>query len=97
MDREEVFRIASEAGMEAAENYAFRGGFEKMPALERDEFAKLERFAELVAAKEREACARICNDIGRGYFDVELHEAVAASIDCTKAIRARGATDGQPT
>ena len=48
----------------------------------------LERFAELVAAAEREACAKVCDDLlanphrGGGWSD--------ATIECSVAIRARG-------
>jgi hypothetical protein len=45
---------------------------------------ELERFAALVAAAEREACARVCRDLGRG------HGVAFAEFDCVEAIRARG-------
>ncbi len=53
----------------------------------------LERFAALVAAAEREACAKVCIDLpspadipeGEGWWDV-------GCVDCATAIRARGAT-----
>lgn len=44
---------------------------------------ELERFANLVAAREREACAKICDRLGD-----ETEDANAA--DCADAIRARG-------
>ena len=46
----------------------------------------LENFAALVAAAEREACAKVCEAIDEGIRD---HEDVAA---CAAAIRARGNT-----
>ena len=51
----------------------FRGSFEKMTQPEQKQFERLERFAELVAAREREACA----------------VAVDGYPDCADAIRAR--------
>ena len=44
----------------------------------------LERFAELVRADEREACAKVCEDIGRA------EEMQAIGNDYAEAIRARG-------
>ena len=43
----------------------------------------LERFAELVAAAEREACAKVCEDL----HDCEPEH---SPDDCAEAIRARG-------
>ena len=44
----------------------------------------LERFAHLVAAAEREACAVACDKLGDEYAD-------ANPADCASAIRERGA------
>jgi hypothetical protein len=44
----------------------------------------LEAFAKLVAAKEREACAKLCEDYGRA------EEMQAIGNDYAAAIRARG-------
>jgi hypothetical protein len=44
----------------------------------------LERFAHLVAAAEREACAKACDKLGDEYAD-------ANAADCAFAIRERGA------
>jgi len=66
MDREEIIRMAREAGL------AY--GSDEKP------LGSVTRFAALVAAHEREACARVC-----------LEE--APSLDgqlCAAAIRARG-------
>ena len=70
MTREEIIRMAREAG------YGLSLSDMHAPALE--------RFANLVAAAEREACARICKDLGRG------HGVAFAEFDCVEAIRARG-------
>jgi hypothetical protein len=45
----------------------------------------LERFANLVATKEREACAKVCEEHPDG-----LNMLGGAYIACAKAIRARG-------
>ena len=72
MNREEVIRMAREAGAYAP----------TLPIGPHDamfSYASLERFAALVAAAEREACAKVC--------DGWLH---ANGNDCAAAIRARG-------
>jgi len=43
----------------------------------------LERFAALVAAREREACAKVCDEM-------PLRKFPARPSDCAAAIRARG-------
>jgi len=47
------------------------------------------RFAELVAGHEREACAKVCDDLPEEekWLDTPLFEAAGA---CAAAIRARG-------
>jgi hypothetical protein len=72
MTREEVMEMAYESGMIA--------GYEGEPDL-------LERFAALVAAQEREACAKVCDarciaDGWEGFY----------ADECAAAIRARGNT-----
>lgn len=47
----------------------------------------LEDFAKLVAAKEREACAKVCDDIGMFH---EISQASVLCFDLGKEIRARG-------
>ena len=53
-----------------------------------DLFSKLVAFASLVAAKEREACARVCDEVVP--FGLELRLQKATIEDCAAAIRARG-------
>jgi len=45
---------------------------------------RIETFAKLIAAKEREACAKLCDDYGRA------EEMQAIGNDFAEAIRARG-------
>lgn len=57
---------------------------------------KLEAFADLVRADEREACAKVAEDSdhvvgGRGYYD-QLGDADATARNIAAAIRARGNT-----
>ena len=70
MNREEIIKLAREAGMTVC----------------RDEWVfgeMLERFAALVAAAEREACAKVCDELA-ARDKLSNYYAVAA-----KAIRAR--------
>ena len=73
MDREDIIRMVAtyrprEAGI--SESHAF------------GMFDFLEHFAALVAAAEREACAKVCEDMD--------HNGVMIAADCAAAIRARG-------
>lgn len=65
MTREEIIRLAREAGLQVAADYDYRGSFEKLTFPEREEFLKLLHFANLIeqraAAAEREACAKVCD------------------------------------
>ena len=72
MNREDIIRMAQEAQMP----FYWRTG-------EITYLDKLERFAALVASFEREACAKLCDDLDkmRGYSYADK---------CAAAIRARG-------
>ena len=71
MNRDDIIRMAREAGWTGPEeNVTY--------------VAMLERFAKLVAAAEREACAKACDALGDEYAD-------ANPADCAFAIRERGA------
>jgi hypothetical protein len=69
MTREEIIRMAREAG----------AMLDHMTWVERDLAPVFERFAALVAAQEREACAKVCEEPGWN-----------AANWCAKQIRARG-------
>ena len=73
MNREDIIKLAREANIKQA--------IETPHLLMVPE---LERFAALVAAAENEACAKVCEDMGRG------HGSAFAEFDCVAAIRARG-------
>ena len=80
MDREDIIRMAQEAGFLPQANPV-------MPQL-------LERFAALVASAEREACAEICKKHADFYAGLEpspiAQSAWAACIDNRDTILARG-------
>ena len=52
--------------------------------------SRLERFAELVRADERESCAKVCDDFAAHYWSKD--DAIESVIyeECATAIRARG-------
>ena len=73
MNREEIIRMARESGISKP--------WDQEPV----KWETLERFATLVAAAEREACAALCDKIS----DDDGFEGGYAD-NCAKAIRARG-------
>jgi hypothetical protein len=75
MTRDDIIRMAQEAGMAGMLTDVVTN------------FDELERFAKLVAAAEREACAKVCDDL------VLAHPGRAdlTAQQCALAIRERGA------
>ena len=73
MNRDDIIRMAREA----CGDPAWDGGVDWV-------WGEVERFARLVAAAEREACAKVCDKLGDEYAD-------ANPADCAFAIRERGA------
>jgi len=69
MNREDIIRMAREVGLDP-DLWNYTDAFE--------------RFAALVAAAEREACARVCEDI-----DTEYEGEDVLATWCAAAIRAR--------
>lgn len=84
MTRDEIIRMAREADMDVdhAESNAWGAVITAEPA-------DLERFAALVAAAEREACAVAAWSTGMG-LHMKAHDAREIGSACAKAIRARG-------
>ena len=74
MTREDVIRMAREAG----------AMFDHMTWVERDLAPVFERFAALVAAHEREECAKLCD------YRVGIWIIPAGPAECAAAIRRRG-------
>lgn len=78
MNREDIIRMAREAqSVHATETWTF--------SLSANQ---LEHFAALVAAAEREECAKVCEQMP----DLEHGWRVNLPSDCAAAIRARGNT-----
>ena len=73
MTREDIIRMARDAGLTGL--------------VEADVIGNFERFAALVAAAEREACAKVCEETTAAWTQYLYNE---GCIDCAKAIRARG-------
>jgi hypothetical protein len=87
MSRDDVIRMAKKAGFVCDEaDFVFQKPGRVGIQLE------LERFANLVRADEREACAKVCDDINAKYkWPDDVAERVASQW-CADAIRARGET-----
>jgi hypothetical protein len=79
MTQDELFELANQAGKEAGLT-----AFVFHPVVE--------IFAKLVAAKEREACAQVCEDLPAPdtYSNTDMSMWDVTCIDCATAIRARG-------
>ena len=78
MTKDEIEKLAIEAGWPL---FAIQ-----MLAGTEDE-KRLQRFAELVASSEREACARVCDEVGMFH---EVKEGADLAWELAAAIRARG-------
>ena len=88
MNKDDIIRMAREAGLavvleEHASEYG-NGTFENTP------YPELERFANLVAEREREACAKLCEEIMQEHDPFDRQAGVARR--CLNDIRARGTT-----
>jgi len=81
MTQDEVIDMARFAGI-TIDNFGFQGGFI-------EEFVV---FSKLVAAKEREACAKMCDELPapNEYSNTDKSMWDVTCIDCADAIRARG-------
>ena len=85
MNRENIIRMAREAGFNVEQGYLLR-----ITGIDED----LERFAALVASAEREACAEICDGFYLSWIDIQgRYEFMGeGASECAGAIRARGQT-----
>jgi len=81
MTKEEIIQMANQANLP----YDYVGG--ELMWLD-----KLEHFAKLVAEKEREACAEICDGFYLSWIDIQgRYEFMGeGASECAGAIRARG-------
>jgi hypothetical protein len=73
MNRDDIIRMAQEADVWIVGQEPYQ--------------AQLERFASLVAAHEREACAKVCEDNDAAWTETAWNDACHT---CAAAIRARG-------
>ena len=80
MTRDDIIRMAQEAGI-TYELVVSGWGQHWI-----DIPAQFERFAALVAEHEREACAKVCEQLAKTLAD---HKAIGAE-ECAASIRARG-------
>ena len=78
MTQDEIIELARQAWSDSGESWVAYGWFE-------DRAKALEAFAKLVAEKEREACAKVCDELS----DKHTWEGCYAN-ECADAIRARG-------
>jgi hypothetical protein len=81
MTRDDIIKMAYAAGMH-----------DQCYEYSEDDLAVLERFAELVAEQEREACAELCEELAvTKRFPSSYEEGFADGADvCANTIRARG-------
>jgi hypothetical protein len=79
MTRDDIIRMAREVGL--LDHGILRGAT--------DDSARVERFAALVAAAEREQCAKVCEDIPVPQDPTALTH-IPTLERCAAAIRARG-------
>jgi len=101
MTRDDIIRMAREVADKDKDD-PYHAGEPPFIVLTDEE---LERFAALVAAREREACAKVCDEIetdnwdkykGREYdeiiwrADAHVQGVSGGANDCAAAIRARG-------
>lgn len=82
MTREEIIRMARKAGFSVLSPSEHIGGVGAVYAADENITDELERFAALVAAAEREACAKVCDSWSKRPDDVGGY--------CAAEIRARG-------
>ena len=99
MTRDDIIRMAREAGFRAGHIELYGG--DPMPFVApcsaTDCMPELVRFAAIVAAAEREACAKVCEEIEDDYRERESlryaelkTDAETGASDCAHRIRARG-------
>jgi hypothetical protein len=85
MNRDEIIKMARESNMDIDNDGSEWG------SIITAEPADLERFAALVAEAEREACAKVCDEIRHPWgFSAETPEWCRGTEHCAEAIRARG-------
>lgn len=97
MTPEDVLRLAREAGFQTGK-VDLASGTGSMPFAQSYGdwcFVELQAFAKLVAAAERQECARVSESVGRDLMRSGRLQAGAVSKRIADAILARGAEPGQ--
>ena len=80
----DTFDMAREAGIHTAKLlHAYGNNKKALCHSEIEELRQIERIVALVRADEREACAKVCDEI-------EMKNTRQGPADCAAAIRARG-------
>ena len=90
MNKEDIIRMAHEAGFTGpvpADGYMGLA-YDRREGGETG--GSLERFAALVAAAEREACAKVCETYEVASIKNDAHNTAKIFNHCAAAIRARG-------
>ena len=85
MTQDDIIRMAREAGLMDSTGWVNEGHYDQ----DIDCKERLERFAALVADHEREACAKVCDDMGNTEANMNKTWRNGCS-DAAAAIRARG-------
>ena len=100
MTQDEIIAMAREAEI-SLETMVLLCGVEIQVTASPLSVDEMARFAALVAAKEREACAQVCEEVARKYeeqhrgcFPDGMVPAEMGADDCVEAIRARGTKEG---
>jgi hypothetical protein len=87
MVQDDIMRMAREAGLKSAVLLHIYDGREgALSDSELNELRNIERFASLIASAEREACAKVCDELADAS---NLVYAGRAAMHCAAAIRAR--------
>ena len=86
MTREEIIRLAREAGFETKRGMVWVDQVELTRSMQR--FAAL--IEQRAAVAEREACAKRCERVADDYIAANGRHAAAIAYECAVAIRATG-------
>lgn len=81
MTKNDFIEMARKSGFEIG--MVTRSVYARSPSCQ----SKLKRFADLVAAAEREICAKLCEETTASWTEATYHD---GCVDCAAAIRSRG-------
>ena len=92
MTKDEIIEMARKAGFQTGtRDYADGDGGHPfvVPIASGTCLPEIGRFAALVAEKEREACAKLCDEMEDQYWRSTEEQSNFTPVDCSDAIRAR--------